>query len=169
MIYHWLIIDLPLFKTVDVLRLKIVCLLPSMRSKDNTFRESFFCKGLELWNTEKVDYLLFANLRTVFETYIWILDLFNLYYLKLINLLVDQSKFESNSYKDMEEDKIYHKNIASVPTWYHASLCIFLSFLGVFGILLNGFVIWCFLLRPIVSYDQTLISKTPYSNINWLL
>ena len=51
----------------------------------------------------------------------------------------------------MDEDKIYHMNVASVPTWYHSTLCIFLSLLGGFGILLNGFVIWCFLIRPIVS------------------
>ena len=56
-----------------------------------------------------------------------------------------------NTNKYMEEDKIYHMNVAAVPTWYHSSLCIFLSLLGAFGILLNGFVIWCFILRPIVS------------------
>ena len=56
-----------------------------------------------------------------------------------------------NPNKYMEEDKIYHMNIAAVPSWYHSSICIFLSLLGAFGILLNGFVIWCYLLRPIVS------------------
>ena len=76
-----------------------------------------------------------------------------------------KSQASHDPYKYMEEDKIYHMNIASVPTWYHTSLCIFLSFLGVFGILLNGFVIWCFLLRPIVSYDRIPILKAPYSNI----
>ena len=60
-----------------------------------------------------------------------------------------ETSYDAQNY--MEEDKIYHMNIASVPAWYHSFLCVFLSLLGTFGILLNGFVIWCFLLRPIVS------------------
>ena len=76
-----------------------------------------------------------------------------------------KSHASHDPYKYMEEDKIYHMNLASVPTWYHTSVCIFLSFLGAFGILLNGFVICCFLLRPNVRYDQTLILKAQYNDI----
>ena len=41
-------------------------------------------------------------------------------------------------------DAVYRKSIANVPLWYRSTVTVFLAFLGVLGILLNGFVIWCF-------------------------
>ena len=48
-------------------------------------------------------------------------------------------------------DEIYNIKIASVPFWYYSLVSIFLGTLGVGGILLNGFLIWCFMFFPIVS------------------
>ena len=45
---------------------------------------------------------------------------------------------------DDEDDAVYRKGIANVPLWYRSTVTVFLAFLGVLGILLNGFVIWCF-------------------------
>ena len=45
---------------------------------------------------------------------------------------------------DDEDDAVYKKSIANVPLWYRSTVTVFLAFLGVLGILLNGFVIWCF-------------------------
>jgi len=41
-------------------------------------------------------------------------------------------------------DAVYRKSIADVPLWYRSTVTVFLALLGVLGILLNGFVIWCF-------------------------
>ena len=45
---------------------------------------------------------------------------------------------------DDEDDAVYRKSIANVPLWYRSTVTVFLALLGVLGILLNGFVIWCF-------------------------
>ena len=48
------------------------------------------------------------------------------------------------TFVDDDGDAVYRKGIANVPLWYRSTVTVFLAFLGVLGILLNGFVIWCF-------------------------
>ena len=45
----------------------------------------------------------------------------------------------------------YNRPIAVVPFWYHFIVCLCLCGMGIFGISLNGFVLWSFALRRVVS------------------
>ena len=53
-----------------------------------------------------------------------------------------------------EYNEIYNREIVPVPFWYHCMILTFLSCLGILGLLLNGFVIWCFIFYPIVSFGE---------------
>ena len=46
---------------------------------------------------------------------------------------------------------IFNYKIA-IPFWYNTFVLVFLSTLGILGVFFNGFVIWCFMFYPIVSY-----------------
>ena len=51
-----------------------------------------------------------------------------------------------------QNDDVYgDRELAAVPFWYHSVVCLFLSILGILGISLNGFVVWNFVLRRLVS------------------
>ena len=53
---------------------------------------------------------------------------------------------------NMEDEAVYdNRQIAAVPFWYHFVVCLCLCGMGVFGISLNGFVLWSFALRRVVS------------------
>jgi hypothetical protein len=52
---------------------------------------------------------------------------------------------------DDDENDVYQKKIVEIPEWYHVTVTSLLSFLGIFGVMLNGFVIWCFSLCPTVN------------------
>ena len=54
-------------------------------------------------------------------------------------------------FQDTDEDTYGVSGTIHVPVWYHNCVSALLGALGVFGIFLNGFVICCFILHPIVS------------------
>ena len=59
------------------------------------------------------------------------------------------------SYINVADDDVYgNRKIADVPFWYHSFVCSFLSVLGIVGISLNGFIVWNFALRRVVSKQQ---------------
>ena len=55
------------------------------------------------------------------------------------------------TFQDTGEDAYGVSGTIDVPVWYHNFVSALLGTLGVFGIFLNGFVICCFILHPIVS------------------
>ena len=53
---------------------------------------------------------------------------------------------------NMQDEAVYdNRQVAAVPFWYHFVVCLSLCGMGVFGISLNGFVLWSFALRRVVS------------------
>ena len=56
------------------------------------------------------------------------------------------------SLQAFDPDSIYNSTIlVSAPNWYRITVLALLVTLGIVGILLNGFVIGCFAICPIVS------------------
>ena len=51
-----------------------------------------------------------------------------------------------------DDSDIYLKKIVDAPMWYHAVAISLLAMLSIFGVLLNGFIICCFISCPIVSF-----------------
>ena len=65
------------------------------------------------------------------------------------------------TFQDIGEDAYGVSGTIDVPVWYHNFVSALLGTLGVFGIFLNGFVICCFILHPIVS-THVVVSKSHY-------
>ena len=57
---------------------------------------------------------------------------------------------ENKTFVEEVED-VYNVEIVVVPYWYRTSVTILLGTLAFWGVLLNGFVLWCFALCPSVS------------------
>ena len=75
---------------------------------------------------------------------------------------------------DAEMDGIYSSQVVAVPIWYYNFTTAVLFIQAIGGIILNGYVLWCFVLCPSVSiishdnricYDENLQT---YSNISLL-
>ena len=64
------------------------------------------------------------------------------------------------TYQDTDEDAYGVSGTIDVPVWYHNFVSALLGTLGVFGVFLNGFVICCFILHPIVSTDVVCKQKS---------
>ena len=60
--------------------------------------------------------------------------------------------YKLGGYDDYEHNDTYDVKLALVPHWFNYLVRIFLSTLGTSGILLNCFIIYCFVFRPEVSY-----------------
>ena len=60
--------------------------------------------------------------------------------------------YKLGGYDDYEYNDTYDVKLALVPHWFNYLVRIFLSTLGTSGILLNCFIIYCFVFRPEVSY-----------------
>ena len=58
------------------------------------------------------------------------------------------------------EDDVYNnRKLAIVPFWYHLIVGFVLSIMGVIGTSLNGFVIWSFALRRVVSKHFYIVKR----------
>ena len=120
---------------IPIMSLKINCIRTCSR-----YRLKIWATGILIWSISK------KKLRVCFYS---------------STLITSMKTFKKFSYRspthhapyNYEEDEIYHKNVAAVPFWYHTAVCIILSALGISGIFLNGFIVWCFGLRPIVSFS----------------
>ena len=58
---------------------------------------------------------------------------------------------------DTEMDGIYNTQVVAVPIWYYNFTTVVLFIQAISGIILNGYVLWCFVLCPSVSitfYDN---------------
>ena len=52
---------------------------------------------------------------------------------------------------DAEMDGIYNTQVVAVPIWYYNFTTAVLFIQAIGGIILNGYVLWCFVLCPSVS------------------
>ena len=58
---------------------------------------------------------------------------------------------------DTVMDGIYSSQVVAVPIWYYNFTTVVLVIQAISGIILNGYVLWCFVLCPsvsIISYDN---------------
>ena len=80
----------------------------------------------------------------------------------------DHTLFSNDLYFDNEDEAaVYQKKLVDLPKWYYYLVASILFILGVFGILLNGFVIWCFATCPTVSNKfHELCSKKHFTKID---
>ena len=72
---------------------------------------------------------------------------------------------------DTEMDGIYNTQVVAVPIWYYNFSTVVLFIQAISGIILNGYVLWCFVLCPSVSitfYDNKIcysLNSQIYSNV----
>ena len=60
--------------------------------------------------------------------------------------------YKLGDYNNHKHNDTYDVKLALVPHWFNYFVRTFLSTLGTSGILLNFFIIWCFVFRPEVSH-----------------
>ena len=69
---------------------------------------------------------------------------------------------------DAEMDGIYSSQVVAVPIWYYNFTTAVLFIQAIGGIILNGYVLWCFVLCPSVSiifYDSRICYDKSHTHI----